>query len=35
MKEIGRKATVREVEVEEVVHQGGEKAGGQGGEVHL
>jgi len=32
---VGRKTTVREVQVEEVVNKREEKTGGQAGEVHL
>ena len=32
---MGRKTTVREVQVEEVVNKREEKIGGQAGEVHL
>ena len=35
MKEMGREATVREVKVEEMVHQREKQTGGQGGKVHL
>ena len=35
LQEMGREATVREVEVEKMVHQRGKKTGGQGGKVHL
>ena len=35
LKEMSREATVREVEVEEMVHQREKQTGGQGGQVHL
>ena len=35
MKEMGREATVREVEVEEMVHQREKQTGWQGCKVHL
>ena len=35
MKEMGRETTVREVEVEKMVHQREKQTGWQGGKVHL